>query len=141
MSHKVKNFDKLNIRVGEALEFTVETAGSKNISSSWVLKFKAGEEKSINVKIEAQTSFTVEGDNYPATQFHSQDGVKLFRPFHASIDFAEGDKLSFSPIAVSDYDLISNLTSIVDQEYNTIKELTDFEKELRFALLRQVELL
>jgi len=46
----------------------------------------------------------------------------------------------FMPIQVQ-CDLVSNLASIVDQEYTTIKELTDFEKELRFALLRQVELL
>jgi hypothetical protein len=48
--------------------------------------------------------------------------------------------MTFSPLA-QESDLISNLESIVDQEYATIKELTDFEKELRFALLRQVELL
>ena len=47
----------------------------------------------------------------------------------------------FMPIEVQGCELVSTLQSIVDQEYNTIKELTDFEKELRFALLRQVELL
>jgi len=48
--------------------------------------------------------------------------------------------MTFSPLPQQS-ELISNLESIIDQEYTTIKELTDFEKELRFALLRQVELL
>lgn len=42
LSHKVKNFDKLNIQIKaseEAIAFTAEPNGSKNISSSWKLKF------------------------------------------------------------------------------------------------------
>lgn len=150
LSHKVVNFEKLNIAFKHEegdIESTVVPNGSKNISSSWILKFNAGKHKSVDIKIAAQTAFTVSGDNYPATQFHSQDGVKLFRPFHASVDLSKGkDTLTFTALpqegeAAFDDDLLSNLESIVDQEYNTIKELTDFEKELRFALLRQVELL
>ena len=48
--------------------------------------------------------------------------------------------MTFSPLS-QESELITNLESIINQEYATIKELTDFEKELRFALLRQVELL
>ena len=48
--------------------------------------------------------------------------------------------MMFKPLHSEQNEIINNLLTILSQEYNTIKELTDFEKELRFALLRQVEL-
>jgi len=51
LSHKVKNFGKLKIEVKgeEIIECSVEPNGSKNISSSWILKFKAGASTSYNI--------------------------------------------------------------------------------------------
>ena len=49
-------------------------------------------------------------------------------------------QMMFKPLHSEQNEIINNLLTILSQEYNTIKELTDFEKELRFALLRQVEL-
>jgi len=51
LSHKVKNFGKLKIEIKgeENIEYSVEPNGSKNISSSWILKFKAGASTSFNI--------------------------------------------------------------------------------------------
>ena len=48
--------------------------------------------------------------------------------------------MGFKPLEVDDDGLIENLVKIISLEYQNIKELTDFEEGLRFALHSQLDL-
>ena len=66
--------------------------------------------------------------------FVSLEGVRLFRTFNANLS-SESKKIT--PIANEDSDdnqLVENLGAMILREFQNIKELTDFEDGLRFAL-------
>ena len=108
----------------------------KDISSSWSVSFKTESNVEIQIVPKVQSDEIVE-PGYEKTQFTSMDGVKLFRPFKGRINT---ENMGFSPVEIDDNEMIQNLVKIISLEYANIKELTDFEEGLRFALHSQLEL-
>ena len=70
------------------------------------------------------------------TKFESLERVRLFRSFALDFDLDSG---SSEPVDTQD-DFIGNLSEMISTEYQNIKELTDFEPGLKFALHRLLEL-
>ena len=74
----------------------------------------------------------------------SIDDLRIFRNFFAHVKFpAEGDpqfELGAEEVWVQESIFMKNLSELLQQELLNIKELTDFEKGLQYAQLRQLEI-
>ena len=76
------------------------------------------------------------------------NGLKVFRNFFAHIKFTQEDgkvqalyELGETAVWPNANPILTELHSILVQELANIKELTEFEGGLEFALLRQLEIL
>ena len=76
------------------------------------------------------------------------NGLKVFRNFFTHIKFSQQDgklqalyELGETAVWPNSNPILTELHAIAVQELANIKELTDFEEGLEFALLRQLEIL
>ena len=125
LSHKVRDLDQLEVNIQGVPSFEIKHHG-KNISSKWALLFDQNQGK-IQISIKQKAT---------KNQFESLERVKLFRSFSLELDLDNG---SFEALETPD-DFIKNLSEMIQTEYQNIKELTDFEPGLKFALHRLLEL-
>ena len=89
------------------------------------------------MNFEQKNSLTFEITKDSESKLEALNGVRLWRPFSASLDLST---LKIIPSNVGERSLMRNLEEIASEQLKSIKELTDFEPGLRFALYRLVEL-
>lgn len=141
LSHKLRNFQNLNITIdGNQAEVQVYEdrellvlANADTIAQTWFLELKAGAGL---LRVE-QPVLENDQEQSDAVRFcHSLEGVTLFRSFSLQIDNSSVSVVSQD----QEESLVSNLVSVLTQEFSTIKELTDFEPGLQFATHRMLDL-
>lgn len=151
LSHKVRNFNLLDIKAkGSNQEYNTivsevkERKLNKDIASTWKLQILCDKGKEKDVKVNISAPQQVEKDkNGKFIHFHSLEGIKIFLPVEFTVNLVDGVCFKdYKNMVPNDQErqLLENLTQIIKQEYDNIKELTEMEDGLRFALHRLLDL-
>ncbi|CDW83060.1 geranylgeranyl transferase type-2 subunit alpha [Stylonychia lemnae] len=141
LSQKVKNFNSLNISllndVGKQVDQYPNVVAKphntqRDISSVWSIELPENIPSYFSLQIHQTEESSLK---------HIEDTRLLFRDFFVHINLENKKfELPSSEIWIRDNSLIDNLTKILNADIENIKELTDFEKGLRFAVQRLKDL-
>ena len=155
LSHQVKSFAALDVDLvdenGDSIDFMICSSNSrqKKISSSWELRFNKtvlDTHKLLTLSVRVPDP---KGKNLAEIDTaETTNGLKVFRNFFTHIKFTNNDgsiqalyELGETAVWPNANPILTELHIIAVQELANIRELTEFEEGLEFALLRQLEIL
>ena len=140
LSQQVKNFQNLDINItdeqGQSVSFTINPKGSQDVSSTWTIHIEQPLVKLMVLYIKMKSA------KCPSelVSCETVEGHKLFRNFFCYIKDSSKFELADTEVWDQDQSVLRTVHTILADQLVSIRELTDFEDGLQFALLRQLEL-